>query len=106
MTSPQPQEDNHIMPALALAMVDRPRATLQELAKAVGVSKATLYRFCRTREQLIERLMNHSAEVFTQVIRDSQLDSSPPLEALKKFDRKPLGAPRADRLSDVLLVER
>ena len=33
-----------LLVALAIAMVDQPRATLQELAKAVGVSKATLYR--------------------------------------------------------------
>jgi len=79
------QEDNRILPALALALVDNPRATLQELAKAVGISKATLYRFCRTREQLIERLMSHSAEVFNQVLHMSDLESGPSLEGLKRL---------------------
>lgn len=79
------QEDNRILPALALALVDNPCATLQELAKAVGISKATLYRFCRTREQLIERLMNHSAEVFNQVLRISQLDNGTPLDGLQRL---------------------
>ena len=45
-----PAEEEKTLAALALAMVDHPRATLQELAKAIGVSKATLYRFCRTRD--------------------------------------------------------
>jgi TetR/AcrR family transcriptional repressor of mexCD-oprJ operon len=78
-------EDNKIMAALALALVDRPRANLQELAGAIRVSKATLYRFCRTREQLIERLVNHSTLLIGEDIRTSDLDTAPPLEALKRF---------------------
>ena len=53
--------------ALSLAMVDQPRATLQELARAVGVSKATLYRFCQTRDQLVTRLMTHGAQVLSLI---------------------------------------
>ncbi len=71
--------------ALSLAMVDQPRATLQELARAVGVSKATLYRFCQTRDQLVTRLMTHGAQVMKQALADSQLDSAPPREALRNL---------------------
>lgn len=79
-------DDNaSILPALALALVDNPRATLQELARAAGISRATLYRFCRTREQLIERLMHHSAQTFNDVIRLSKLDEGPALEALTRL---------------------
>lgn len=85
LAGPQATDDNRILPALALALVDRPRATLQELARAVGISKATLYRFCRTREQLIERLMNHSAQAISQVIQASGLENGPPLEALRRL---------------------
>ena len=53
-------ENDKMMAALARALVDRPRASLQEVAAAVGVSKATLYRLCRTRGQLIERLVDAS----------------------------------------------
>ena len=81
----EPQDDLQILPALALALVDRPRATLQELAKAVGVSKATLYRFCHTRNQLIKRLMGHSTAVFNQVLQASGLEDGPPLDALKRL---------------------
>ncbi|ELX4162395.1 TPA: efflux pump transcriptional repressor NfxB, partial [Pseudomonas aeruginosa] len=42
--------DERLIKALAVAIVDRPRATLKELAEAAGVSKATLHRFCGTRD--------------------------------------------------------
>lgn len=74
-----------LLVALALAMVDQPRATLQELAKAVGVSKATLYRFCQTRDQLVLRLMSHCALVMKKALADSRLDTAPPREALRNL---------------------
>ncbi|KRC86120.1 transcriptional regulator [Achromobacter sp. Root83] len=74
-----------LLVALALAMVDQPRATLQELAKAVGVSKATLYRFCKTRDQLVLRLMTHCAQVMKQTLADSHLDCAAPPEALRRL---------------------
>ena len=74
-----------LLAPLARAMVDQPRATLQDLARAVGVSKATLYRYCRTREQLIQRLVDHSIDMFEKALRQSALDSAPPLEALRRL---------------------
>ena len=59
MTATTSPQDAATLSALALALVTQPRASLQELAKAIGVSKATLYRFCRTREQLVARLIAH-----------------------------------------------
>ncbi len=90
-------EDDRLMAALALALVDRPRATLQELAKAVGVSKATLYRFCKTREELIERLMAHGAQLMHRSLADARLDEGTPKEALHRviqgqLEHRELGA--------------
>ncbi|MBV2233940.1 MAG: TetR/AcrR family transcriptional regulator [Sterolibacterium sp.] len=79
------EEENRLLAALAQAMVERPRATLQELAHAVGVSKATLYRFCRTREQLVERLLNHSVARVTAAMDAARLDQGTPLEALHRL---------------------
>jgi len=79
-------EDRKILASLALALVDRPRASLQELARAIGVSKATLYRFCRTREQLIERLMSHSTQVLSEAIATAELDTAPVLEAFRRLN--------------------
>lgn len=84
MVVPDPQaEDKGILAALAIALVHQPRATLQDLARAIGTSKATLYRFCRTREQLVDRLVLHSTHMITEAIRSAELDSAPPLDALR-----------------------
>lgn len=73
------------LPALALALVDHPRATLMELAKAIGVSKATLYRFCRTRDELIDRLVKHAGGLYTQALVDSHMDQGSARDALQRL---------------------
>jgi TetR/AcrR family transcriptional repressor of mexCD-oprJ operon len=85
MVDRRTENDNKILAALALALVNRPTATLQELAKAIGISKATLYRFCHTREQLVARLMNHGADLLLQAVQTAELDTTPPVEALKRL---------------------
>lgn len=69
----------------ALALVTQPRASLQELAKAIGVSKATLYRFCRTREQLVARLIAHSMDTMDCLLQQARLDEDDPIEALRRL---------------------
>ncbi|WP_161866660.1 MULTISPECIES: TetR/AcrR family transcriptional regulator [Pseudomonas] len=77
--------DEKLLKALAVALVDRPRATLKELAEAAGVSKATLHRFCGTRDALIERLMNHSQVVLSQVIEEADLGGAEVGQALRSL---------------------
>lgn len=84
-THDQHADDNTTLAALAIALVEQPRATLQELAKAVGISRATLYRFYQTREKLIERLFAYSTQAFEAGIEKAQLDTAPPLEALRNL---------------------
>lgn len=64
-----------LLQAVALALVDQPRASLQELAKAIGVSKATLYRFCPTRELLLQRLYDESVCQFGHATTQAQLET-------------------------------
>jgi TetR/AcrR family transcriptional repressor of mexCD-oprJ operon len=78
-------ENDKMMAALARALVDRPRASLQEVAAAVGVSKATLYRLCRTRGQLVERLVHHATTRITEAIEATHLGTAPPLTALERL---------------------
>lgn len=68
---------------LAVALVNQPRANLQELAKAVGVSKATLYRFCPTREEIIERLLDEATAKVAQSLEACDLEHAPIDTALK-----------------------
>lgn len=76
--------DPKVMRALAAAIVDRPRATLQELAQAAGISKATLYRCSRTREQLIDDLRRHCADVMMRELQRHQVETLDPLQALQR----------------------
>lgn len=69
--------------AVAMAMVDNPRASLLELAKTVGVSKATLYRMCPTRDNIIERLFSESVRQFDLVIAAAELDTAPVSQAFR-----------------------
>lgn len=73
------------LPALALALVNQPRATLQELANSIGVSKATLYRFCPSKKQLIDRLISHVALYYINAIKRAELDKGSPEEALSRL---------------------
>ncbi|MGJ7530643.1 TetR/AcrR family transcriptional regulator [Variovorax sp. GB1P17] len=73
------------MAPLALALVDHPRASLNELARAVGISKATLYRVCRTREQVVQQLMAHCVQALRDEIRLADLGNGTPVEALRRL---------------------
>lgn len=79
------------MAALAVAMVRQPRASLHELAKAAGVSKATLYRCSPTREELHDRLVEHALQAVGDAIRDANLQEAPPREALNRLTENALG---------------
>ncbi len=79
-------DDTRLLASLAMAMVERPRSTLMELARGVGISKATLYRYCRTRDDLVTRLMTHALGLLTSAVQSAQLDSSPPLQALRHLN--------------------
>lgn len=85
MASASAPQDNSILSALALAMVNHPRASLQELAKAIGISKATLYRFCRTREQLVDRLIDHGLKAMDSALAQARLEEGTPREALQRL---------------------
>lgn len=78
-------EDERLLAALALALVDKPRATLQELAQAVGVSKATLYRHSRTRVELIDRLTQHATGCLQRALDEARLEEGTAREALSRF---------------------
>jgi len=78
-----PTEDSKWLVALAVALVELPRATTQELAQAAGISRATLHRLCGTREQLIDKVLRHSATALTKALESSGLSTLPPLEALR-----------------------
>ncbi|WP_445675175.1 efflux pump transcriptional repressor NfxB [Pseudomonas aeruginosa] len=82
--------DERLIKALAVAIVDRPRATLKELAEAAGASKATLHRFCGTRDNLVQMLEDHGETVLNQIIQACDLEHAEPLEALQRLIKEHL----------------
>lgn len=74
-----------LLRSLALALSENPGATLQELAKAAGVSRATLYRFAPTREQLLDTVKQHVLRVMSKFLDDAGLETRPSLEALRQL---------------------
>lgn len=71
--------------SLALTLSENPGATLQELASAAGVSRATLYRFAATREQVLEVTRQHSIQVIAAIQDDAALEAMPPMDALRQL---------------------
>lgn len=80
-----PDTEDALLRSLALTLTENAGATLQEMAKAAGVSRATLYRFAATREQLLDTLQQHVMETMSRLLDDAGLESQPPLEALRQL---------------------
>ncbi|WP_285260998.1 TetR/AcrR family transcriptional regulator [Halopseudomonas bauzanensis] len=80
-----PDTEDALLRSLALTLTENAGATLQEMAKAAGVSRATLYRFAATREQLLDTLQQHVMEAMSRILDDAALESQPPLEALRQL---------------------
>jgi len=66
--------------SLASSLVAQPLATLAELSEAIGVSRATLYRFCPTREEILHRVMRHSMEMHSAIAKQCAEGDRPPAE--------------------------
>lgn len=77
--------EDPLLKALTLAVANRPRATMKELAQLAGVSKATLHRYCGTRENLIARLEEHAERTLRLIIDNADLHRLEPLEALRRL---------------------
>ncbi|SFQ28636.1 transcriptional regulator, TetR family [Pseudomonas sp. NFPP07] len=82
--------DEHLLKTLTLAVVNRPRATMKELAQLVGVSKATLHRYCGTRENLGQRLEAYAEGTLERIIKSAGLQHAEPLDALRRLIREHL----------------
>jgi TetR/AcrR family transcriptional regulator, mexCD-oprJ operon repressor len=61
-----------LLKLLAVEIIESPRSTLQELAESVGISKATLHRCYRTRDNLEKLLMEKAVTALEEIIRISE----------------------------------
>lgn len=76
--------DDNLLQTIAAALALRPRSSLQELAKAAGVSRATLYRFAATREQLLAALSDHAVAMMKRTLDAAELGTGDPYQALER----------------------
>ncbi len=89
-THPPTPHDEHLFKRLTAAFVSRPRATMKELAQMAGLSKATLHRFCGTRDNLLNRLELHAENMLRMIIANARLDPADAQEALRRLIREHL----------------
>ncbi len=80
--SAETESEDRYLPAVARAMVYHPNGNLQDLAKAIGVSKATLYRFCKTRAELVDRVVSYVGRFCIQAIHNANLADVHPAQGL------------------------
>ena len=103
---PSPRYDRTataILNAAAHALADRgSNANMADVARAAGVSRATLYRYYPSREALLEALASQALSDVGSRIADAGLDRCPVPEALERLVRAVLAV--GDRYA-VLLDE-
>ncbi|WP_165837356.1 TetR/AcrR family transcriptional regulator [Pseudomonas sp. CC120222-01a] len=72
--------------ALYAAVALRPRASMGELAVLAGISRATLHRYCGTRDNLDCQLEQHAKGTLMQILDNSgMLAGKEPLAALRQL---------------------
>ena len=79
------RKNENLIPILALAILKNPNSSLVELAKIVGIGRTTLYRFCKTREELLERLFDYGIKKIYEILETSELATASPLKALNNM---------------------
>lgn len=78
-------DDSNLIKQLAIALTEKPRSTIQELAIASGISKATLYRFCKTRENLDKILLKKASDTVNFIIETAEKDYEDYIVGLKEL---------------------
>lgn len=73
-------KDEQLLKSLAIAIIDNPRSTTKELAESIGISKATLHRFCGTRDNLEKMLIEKARISMAEIISIAKKDYSDFLE--------------------------
>jgi TetR/AcrR family transcriptional regulator, mexCD-oprJ operon repressor len=76
-----------ILETAAHLLADRPEASMNELAAAAGIGRATLYRHFPTREALLAALASEAHQELVTRITDASLDRAPVPEALQRLLR-------------------
>lgn len=74
-----------LLTSLCSAVASHPRASMQELAERIGVSRATLHRLCGTRENLDRLLEQHTKDSLRRILQRATPQTAHPLPALQQL---------------------
>lgn len=71
-----------VLDAAIRTLGERPDASMDEIARAAGVSRQTVYAHFPSREALIDAVIEHASAQFTTLLDGVDLDDAPPAQAL------------------------
>ena len=74
-----------ILDAATRVLSDRPEASMDDIATAAGISRQTIYAHFRSRDALVDALLDQITERVADAIRAADLDTGPAAEALIRF---------------------
>lgn len=74
-----------VMDAAIQALASRPDASMDEIARAAGVSRQTVYAHFPSRDALIDAVIERGAAEFTSLLDGVDLDQAPPAQALTRL---------------------
>lgn len=68
--------------ALAEALARQPGASMEQLAQAIGVSRATLHRHMSSRHDLVKAIGEYASDTCLRTFQSLQMDDGPPEQVL------------------------
>lgn len=74
-----------VIDAATRTLGDRPDASMDEIARAAGVSRQTVYAHFPSREALIDAVIEQASAEFTAIFDGLDLDTDPPAQALTRL---------------------
>ncbi|TXL68650.1 chalcone isomerase family protein [Zeimonas arvi] len=78
-------ERDQLLRAIATVLTDQPRLPMEQLAQAIGISRATLHRMFPNREAIVEAVLALALEASREAIDSAAIDQGPADEALRRL---------------------
>lgn len=74
-----------LLHAIATVLIDQPRLPMEQLAQAVGMSRATLHRLFPTRETIVSEILSLAVDASRDAIAAASIDAGPVEPAIRRL---------------------